>query len=159
MICSDVSLFNHWQPALNLPSERRHGYVHRCGRRDTIQFKLAWILTVYPLSLVCFLIFSKHTQLCQLCRERSSEKGSRPTVFWRTPKVPIRAMICGDVSLFNHWQPASNLPSERRHGYVRCCGRRDTIQMSRRWFASRNPEKGQTKAVEGEGNNGNVCPQ
>ncbi|KAF5791277.1 hypothetical protein HanXRQr2_Chr09g0392791 [Helianthus annuus] len=30
--------------------------------------------------------------------------------------------------------------------------------MSRRWCASRNPEKGQTKAVEGEGNNGNVCP-
>ncbi|KAJ0526376.1 hypothetical protein HanRHA438_Chr09g0404541 [Helianthus annuus] len=71
-------------------------------------------------------------------------------------------MICGDVSLFNHWQPASNLPSERRHLYVHHCGRRDTIQgrqMLRRWCVSRNPKKGQTKAVVGEGNNGNVCPQ
>ncbi|KAF5807203.1 hypothetical protein HanPI659440_Chr16g0645991 [Helianthus annuus] len=37
MICGDVLLFNHWQPASNLPSERRHRYVHHCGRRDTIQ--------------------------------------------------------------------------------------------------------------------------
>ncbi|MFS7955969.1 hypothetical protein Hanom_Chr07g00649021 [Helianthus anomalus] len=59
-------------------------------------------------------------------------------------------MICGDDLLFSHWQPASNLPRERRHRCVHRCGRRDTIQgrkMSRRWCASRNPEKGQTKAV------------
>ncbi|MFS7937007.1 hypothetical protein Hanom_Chr05g00422461 [Helianthus anomalus] len=90
-------------------------------------------MTVYPLSLVCFLIFSKHTQLCRLCRERPSEMGSRPTVFRRTPKVPIRTMICGDVSMFNHWQPASNPPSERHHRYVHRCGRRDTIQV--RWLS------------------------
>ncbi|MFS7907915.1 putative LL-diaminopimelate aminotransferase [Helianthus anomalus] len=57
------------------------------------------------ISLLSFLFFTKHTQP-YVERERSSEKGSRPTVFRRTPTFPtiavmknqVVAMICGLIT-------------------------------------------------------------
>ncbi|KAF5760623.1 hypothetical protein HanXRQr2_Chr16g0755641 [Helianthus annuus] len=122
--------------------------------------------------------FSRHTH--NYVERDLSEKGSRPTVFRRIPTVPatnrgddsrltvfrriptVLATICGDDTLFNYCNRLQICRGgERRHSYVHCYGRSDTIQgrkMSSRWCASRNLEKGQTEAVEKEGNNGNVCP-
>ncbi|MFS7988993.1 hypothetical protein Hanom_Chr11g01041481 [Helianthus anomalus] len=50
------------------------------------------VLAMVCISLLSFLFFTKHTQP-YICRERPSEKGSRPTVFRRTPTFPFIAVM------------------------------------------------------------------